>query len=70
MLNYREVKERYSDDSERADNLDSVKNGPKKQEMECLAHTDETYGNETYGTYNDRSSPDQSMTSLRSFETG
>lgn len=43
VLNYREVKERHSDNSERADNLDSVKNGPKKQEMECLGHTNETF---------------------------
>lgn len=43
MLNYREVKERYSDNSERTDNLYSVRNGPKKQEMECLGHRKETF---------------------------
>lgn len=42
-MNYREVKERQSYNSERADNLNSVKKGPKKQEIGYLGHTNETF---------------------------
>lgn len=43
VLNYREAKERPSENSERALNLDSVKNGSKKQEMQCQRNTNETF---------------------------
>lgn len=43
VLNYREAKERPSENSEGALNLDSVKNGSKKQEMQCQRNTNETF---------------------------